>query len=117
MPATLPPATSNVPSMQIPDTHIDPRLLNDVPTPNLINPTPELIFPTPNLTLTSTIHSASLSDPSGVQDTSALTAVTKCKWCAPATLEEPRSKHLKKPSVKALAAEMDNGGQKGKKST
>ncbi|KAG1798274.1 uncharacterized protein HD556DRAFT_1306298 [Suillus plorans] len=116
MPDTLPPASSNVPSMQIPDTHIDPHLLNYVPTPNLINPTPELIFSTPNLTLPSTIHSASLSDPSGVQDTSALTAVTNHKRCAPATLEEPRSKHLKKPSAKALAAEMDNGGQKGKKS-
>ncbi|KAG1750033.1 uncharacterized protein EDB91DRAFT_1078960 [Suillus paluster] len=129
---------NNTSLTQISDSQIDPSLLNNggegvstaatapsipltpsaippVPTPNCINPTPQFIFPTPDLTPSLTVCPASLSDPSGAQDMSALTAGTNHKWCAPAAPEELRSKCPKKPSARALAAETAKGGQRKKK--
>ncbi|KAG1872184.1 hypothetical protein F4604DRAFT_1681296 [Suillus subluteus] len=138
--STVPlPVANNASFTQISDSQIDPSLLNNesegvaplvttpsipstpsaippVSTSNPVNPAPQFIFPTPDPTVPLTVCPASLSDPSGAPDMSALTAVTNCKWCAPAALEEPRSKHSKKPSAKALAAEMDKGSQRKKKS-
>ncbi|KAG1840345.1 hypothetical protein F4604DRAFT_1940173 [Suillus subluteus] len=105
-----------VPSVTAPSIPLTPSAIPPVSTSNPVNPAPQFIFPTPDPTPPLTVCPASLSDPSGAPDMSALTAVTNRKRCAPAALEEPRSKRSKRPSAKALAAEMTKGSQRKKKS-